>query len=125
MAIVTSIAQTLQDLLGPGVSLSISAADFGTLCSHSFPEARMPTFTIEYTTEAERLQLERMAAYIQEMNRLGATAAHGTVMDTCEFFALEQGRKLLRDNLAAAVQARADSEKKSPDPARKGARRGP
>jgi hypothetical protein len=84
----------------------------------------MPSLTIEYATEAERFQYERMIAYVQEMNRLGATAAPGTVMDTCELFALAEGRKLLRDNLAAAVQARADSEKKSPGRARKGARRG-
>lgn len=74
----------------------------------------MPTLTIEYATEAERLQYERIIAYVQEMNRLGATAAPGTVLDTCELFALDQGRKVLRDNLAVAVQARADAEKKSP-----------
>jgi hypothetical protein len=27
----------------------------------------MPTLTIEYTTEAERLQYERLVAYVQEM----------------------------------------------------------
>jgi hypothetical protein len=74
----------------------------------------MPTLTIEYTTEAERIELERAVAYVQEMRRLGATAAHGTVLDTCETFALEAGRRLLRDNLAAAVQARADAEKNVP-----------
>lgn len=74
----------------------------------------MPTLTIEYATEAERLQYERIIAYVQEMNRLGATAAPGTVLDTCELFALDQGRKVLRDNLAVAVQTRADAEKKSP-----------
>jgi hypothetical protein len=84
----------------------------------------MPTFTIEYATEAERLQYERLIAYVQEMNRLGATAAPGTVLDSCERFALDQGRQLLRENLAAAVQARADAEKKSPATARKAARRG-
>lgn len=82
----------------------------------------MPTLTIEYATDAERLQYERLIAYAQEMNRLGATAAPGTVLDTCELFALEHGRKLLRDNLAAAVQARADAEKKSPVRGRKVAR---
>ena len=82
----------------------------------------MPTLTIEYTTEAERLQLEQVIAYVREMNRLSATAAPGTVMGTCELFALGQGRKLLRDNLADAVQARADAEKKSPARGRKGAR---
>ena len=82
----------------------------------------MPTLIIEYTTESERLQYERLIAYVQEINRLGATAAPGTVLDTCERFALDQGRKLLRDNLAAAVQARADAEKKSPAGVRKVAR---
>ena len=80
----------------------------------------MPTLTIEYTTEAERLQYERVIAYVQEMARVGATAAHGTVMDRCELFALDAGRKLLRDHLAAAVQARADAEKKSPGSRSKG-----
>ena len=84
----------------------------------------MPTLTIEYATDTERLQYERMIAYVREMNRLGTTAAPGTVLDTCELFALDQGRTLLRDNLAAAVQMRADSEKKSPAGVRRAARRG-
>jgi hypothetical protein len=83
----------------------------------------MPTLTIEYATEAERLPDEGLIAYVQEMNRLGATAAPGTVLDACELLALDQGRTLLRDNLAAAVQARADTEKKSPAGVRKVARR--
>jgi hypothetical protein len=84
----------------------------------------MPTLTIEYTTDAERLQYERLIAYAQDMNRLGAAAAPGAVLDTCERFALDQGRQLLRDNLAAAVQARADAEKKSPAGGPKGANPG-
>jgi hypothetical protein len=81
----------------------------------------MPTLTIEYTTEAERLQYERAIVYVQELNRLGATAAPGTVLDTCERFALERGRELLRDNLADTVQARIDSApKKSPATSPKG-----
>ncbi len=71
----------------------------------------MPTLTLECATEAERIELERAIAYVQEMRHLGATAAHGTVLATCETFALGTGRPLLRDNLAAAVQARADAEK--------------
>lgn len=74
----------------------------------------MPTLTIEYTTEAERIERERVIAYVRELRRLGATAAHGTVLDTCETFASDAGRRLLRDDLAAAVQTRADSEDKSP-----------
>jgi hypothetical protein len=81
----------------------------------------MPTLVIEDSTDAERIQYERMIAYVQEMNRLGLTAAHGTVLDRCEVFALDAGRKLLRDNLAAAVQGRADAEKKFPARSRKAA----
>jgi hypothetical protein len=80
----------------------------------------MPTLTIEYTTEAERLDLERAIAYLAEMRRVGAAATHGTVIAACEQLALESGRKLLRDNLEATVQARADAQKKSPARGRKG-----
>ena len=80
----------------------------------------MPTLTIEYATEAERLRYESAVAYVQEMARLGATAAPGTVIDACETFALDAGRKLLRENLQATVQARADAEKKVPATARRG-----
>lgn len=83
----------------------------------------MPTLTIDYSTEPERLQYERMIAYAQELIRLGATAAPGTVLDTCERFALERGRHLLLANLEAAIQGRADAEKKSSVTARKATRR--
>jgi hypothetical protein len=59
------------------------------------------------------------------MRQLGATAAPGTVLDACETFALNAGRQLLRDNLAATAQARADAEKKSRGRGRKGGTRGP
>jgi len=72
----------------------------------------MPTFTIDYSTEAERLELERAVGYLAEMRQLGSTAAHGTVLDACEKLALSAGRRLLRDNLKATVQARADAQKK-------------
>jgi len=78
----------------------------------------MPTLTIEYTTDAERIELEQVLAYCTHMRQLGATAPHGTVLATCEQFALDAGRQLLRDNLAAAVQARIDTEKKVPARAR-------
>jgi len=74
----------------------------------------MPTLTIEYATDAERLQYERAIAYVRELNHLGATAAPGAVLDTCELFALEHGRQLLRDHLQAAIQARVDAPKKCP-----------
>jgi hypothetical protein len=72
----------------------------------------MPTFTIEYATDAERLELERVAAYLAEMRQVAACAPHGTVLAACEQVALTAGRQFLRDNLAAAAQGRADAEKK-------------
>lgn len=84
----------------------------------------MATLTIEYSTEAERLQYERMIAYVQEINHLGRSAAHGSVMDTCELFTLDRGRALLRDQLSATVQGRADAEKKSLARGRRAASRG-
>ena len=83
----------------------------------------MPTLTIEYQTDAERLVLEQAVAYVQSMNQLARTAPHGTVLAACEQLALTDGRQLLRDNLAAALQARADdlgAKKKSPAPATRG-----
>ena len=74
----------------------------------------MPTISFQYDTDAERLELERAAAYVTEMRQLERTAAYGTVLDTLERFALDRGRALLRDNLAATVQARATGEKKVP-----------
>ncbi len=38
----------------------------------------MPTFSFQYDTDAERLELER----VTEMRQLGRTAAYGTVLDT-------------------------------------------
>jgi len=72
----------------------------------------MPTLTIEYETDQERLVLEQTLAYFAEMRRVGATAPPGTVLAACEGVALQSGRQLLRDSLAAAVQARADAQKK-------------
>jgi hypothetical protein len=75
----------------------------------------MPTLTIHYSTEAERLEIERAVAYVAEMRRVAGSAAHGTVLDACESLALDAGRKLLLDNLNAALQSRADrdAQKKS------------
>ena len=53
-----------------------------------------------------------MIAYKAEMKRLCATAPYGTVLDACERFALAAGRKLIRDDLATAVQAGVDAQKK-------------
>lgn len=80
----------------------------------------MPTLTIDYTTDAERLELERAVAYCTEMRTLAATAAPGTVLAACESHALDAGRELLRQNLQSALQSRIDSQKKRRVPAAKG-----
>jgi hypothetical protein len=87
----------------------------------------MPILTIEYQTDAERLILEQALAFVSQMRRLAATAPHGTVLAACEQLALADGRKLVRDTPAAAVQGRADTtdaQKKSPARAARGSGRG-
>ena len=69
----------------------------------------MPTLTIEYATDADRLALEQAIAFVTDLRRLALDAPSGTVLDACEAVALTDGRQLLRDSLAAAVQARADA----------------
>lgn len=83
----------------------------------------MPTLTVEFTyaTEAERLALEQALAFLTQMRQVAATAPDGTVLAACEQVALTDGRKLLRDTLASAVQVRADAadaQKKSAPAAR-------
>lgn len=79
----------------------------------------MPTLTIEYATESERLELDRFIAYFAEMRSVAATAGHGTVLAACESHALFAGRKLLLDNLQATVQTHIDAQKKNRTPAAK------
>jgi hypothetical protein len=66
----------------------------------------MPTLTIEYRDENERLALEQAIAYIGELRQLAVEAPAGTVLDACEGLALEKGRALLRSTLAAALGSR-------------------
>jgi hypothetical protein len=78
----------------------------------------MPTLTIEYRDDAERLVLEQALAYFSQLRQLADTAPDGTVLATCEQLALRDGRALLRHTLAAAVQARATAaEQKGGPPA--------
>lgn len=69
----------------------------------------MPTLTVEYQTEAERLFLEQALAFFTQMRQVAASAADGTVLAACEQVALADGRKLVRDTLGTAVQQRADA----------------
>jgi len=83
----------------------------------------MPTLTIEYATESERLGLEQAIAFFTQMRHTAATAPEGTVLAACEQLALGDGRRLLTDSLAGALQARADAtdaKKKRPARGRKG-----
>jgi len=72
----------------------------------------MPTLTITYSTEAERLAYERAIAFVAELHRLGQEAPAGQVLDACEGLALDRGRELLRNAVAGAVQARIDTAEK-------------
>lgn len=86
----------------------------------------MPTLTIEYATDAERIGLEQVVAFFNQMRRTADTAPDGSVMAACEAVALEDGRRLLAKTLASAVQARADAtdaKKKFPVDASKGGER--
>ena len=83
----------------------------------------MPTVTIECATEAEAASIRQAAAFASEMHRLAQSAPDGQVLHLAEGLALDKGRRLLRDSLAAAVQARIDqAEQKggphAPPPAR-------
>lgn len=69
----------------------------------------MPTLTIEYQTDAERMALEQAVAYVRGLNQRALAAPHGTALAACEQHALSDGRQLLRDTLATALQARADA----------------
>jgi len=73
----------------------------------------MPTFTFECDSEAELAALRQAARFVSEMHRLADSAPAGAVLDAVEGLALTDGRKLLRDVLASAAQARvAPNEKK-------------
>ncbi len=66
----------------------------------------MPTLTIEYRDDSERLALEQAIAYVAQLRSVAQDAPDGTVLDACEKLALADGRALLRSTLAAAVEAR-------------------
>ncbi len=66
----------------------------------------MPTLTIEYRDDDERLALEQAIAYVGELRQIAVDAPAGTVLDACENLALDKGRALLRSTLAAALHSR-------------------
>jgi hypothetical protein len=76
----------------------------------------MPTLTIEYRDEAERLALEQAIAFVSQLRQVAQDAPAGTVLDTCEALALADGRALLRDTLAAALASRIDADERKGGP---------
>jgi hypothetical protein len=66
----------------------------------------MPTLTLEYRTESERLALEQAIAYVTQLGQLAQDAPDGSVLAACERLALADGRALLRSTLAAALEGR-------------------
>jgi hypothetical protein len=66
----------------------------------------MPSLTIDYRDESERLVVEQVLAYLGELRRVAQEAPDGTVLDACEKVALTDGRALLRTTLAAALDSR-------------------
>ena len=79
----------------------------------------MPTITVSYESEAERVAYQRAIDYAAEMLRVAQAVPDARVVDACEGLALDRGRKLLRDSLGDAIQARLDVAEK------KGRRRSP
>ena len=69
-------------------------------------------------SDFQRLVLERALAFAQHLEHTAATAPHGHLLDRCELASLQQGRQLLRDCLAAALQQQiAQGEKRGRRPA--------
>ena len=85
----------------------------------------MPTLTIEYRDENERLALEQAIAYVAQLRQLALTAPDGTVLAVCEQHALADGRALLRSTLAAALHSRIEAAEHKGGPPASAPRRTP
>ena len=78
----------------------------------------MPSLTIAYRDDAERLALEQAIAYVCHLSQDAQDAPDGSVLAACEQLALGDGRALLRSTLAAALEGRvAVAEQKGGPPA--------
>jgi hypothetical protein len=86
----------------------------------------MPTLNIEYRDDAERVALEQAIAYVAQLRQVAQDAPDGSVLAAGEKLALADGRALLRNPLASALQgriataeqkggARASAPKRTPD----------
>jgi hypothetical protein len=65
----------------------------------------MPTLTIEYRDDHERLALEQAIAYISQLRQLALTAPDGTILAACEQRTFVDGRT----SCARALDSRIDA----------------
>ncbi|MFO0953437.1 MAG: hypothetical protein U0835_20260 [Isosphaeraceae bacterium] len=66
----------------------------------------MPSLTIEYEDESERLLIEQALAMVSDLRRTALEAPHGTVLAACEAEAVEKGRRLTAQALEDALRRR-------------------
>jgi hypothetical protein len=70
-------------------------------------------------TPEERLIAEQAVLNIRELNKVCDAAADGTVLDTCETLAMQQGRELIRRTIELTLNEQAPAvEKKGRRPGR-------
>ena len=77
----------------------------------------MPTLTIEYRNDAERLAYEQAIAFVTQLHQVAATAPDGNVLAVCEKVALEGGREHF-----STIRSPRQSSSVSPAPSKKGGR---
>lgn len=82
----------------------------------------MPSLTIEYQDEPERLLIEQALAMVADLRRTALDAPHGSVLAACEARAVAKGRELTASALQDALRRRV-AEVDSPKNGRPG--RGP
>jgi hypothetical protein len=68
--------------------------------------------TLVAETPLQRLMMERALAMAQELERAGAAAADGRVLDELETLAVARGRDFTRDALQGALQSQVDELEK-------------
>jgi hypothetical protein len=68
--------------------------------------------TLVAETPLQRLMMERALAMAQELERAGAAAADGRVLDELETLAVARGRDFTRDALEGALQSQVDELEK-------------
>ncbi len=85
----------------------------------------MVTLTITCRDDAERPAVEQAIAFVRQLHQLAAPAPDGAVLAACEQAALNDGRALVRDTLAAAVQPRVAAAEHTGGPRASAPRRTP